>query len=81
MGKCHGNKFVLFTMLFMILSSCFKILFIFNKFIYFIYFIFGCIGSLLLCSGFSLVAGGRATFHCGARASHLVASLVVEHGL
>ena len=32
------------------------------KFIYFIYFIFGCIGALLLCLGFSLVAASRGYY-------------------
>ena len=33
-------------------------------------FIFGCIGSLLLRAGFSLVAASGGTLGCGARASH-----------
>ena len=32
-------------------------------------FMFGCVGSLLLCAGFSLVAASRG-YSCGARASH-----------
>ena len=57
-------------------------------------FIFGCVGSSLLCAGFSLVAQAGATLRCGARASHCGgfsccrtqaigtrASVVVAHGL
>ena len=36
----------------------------------FIYFNFGCVGSLLLHVGFSLVAAVEATLCCGAQASH-----------
>ena len=51
-------------------SYSFIYLFIFNKFIYFI---FGCVGSLLLYAGFSLVAARRLLI--------AVASPVAEHGL
>ena len=62
--------------------------------ILFIYFIFGCIGSSLLHTGFSLVAVSGATLCCGVQASHfggfsccgarilgVRASVVVAHGL
>ena len=60
----------------------------------FFFFFFGCIGSSLLCAGFSLVAASGATLRCGAWASHCGgfsccgtralgarASVVVAHGL
>ena len=68
--------------------------FIFNNLFYFIYFIFGCVGSLLLQAGFSLVAvsGGCSSSLCagfslqwllllGAWALGARASVIVAHGL
>ena len=54
--------------------------FFFNKFIY--SFIFGCVGSSLLRTGFSLVVASRdySSLRC-ARLLIAVASLVAEHGL
>ena len=50
-----------------------------NNFIYL--FIFGCAGSLWLCRLFSCCGKQGLLFSCGARASPLVASLVMERGL
>ena len=47
----------------------------------FIYFIFGCIGSLLLRTGFSLVGKRGLLFIAVRRRLIAVASLVAEHGL
>ena len=60
----------------------------------FSFFTFGCVGSLLLCTGFLQLQRAGATLHCGAWASHwggfsccrawalgTWASLVVAHGL
>ena len=69
--------------------------FFFNNLLHFIYFIFGCVGSSLLCVGFSVVvSGGYSTLRCGAQAAHCSgfsccrvqalgtrASVVVAHGL
>ena len=64
---------------------------VFNKFVYL--FIFGCVGSLLLCTGFFQLQRAGATLRCGARSSHcsglscgaqapgLWASVVVAHRL
>ena len=53
-----------------------------DDFIIFIYLlIFGCIGSSLLCAGFSLVAGSGDYFVVVLGLLIAVASLVAEHGL
>ena len=64
------------------------------SFYFLFYFIFGCIGSLLLCTGFLQLWRAGATLRCGAHASHFggfsccgaralgtQASVVVVHGL
>ena len=48
---------------------------------FFFKFIFGCVVSLVPCTGFLQLWRVGATLHCSAQASHWVASLVAEHGL
>ena len=74
------------------LISCFYKLFLLFCFVF--VFIFGCVGSLLLHTGFLQLQQAGATLHCGARVSHCRgfsccgaravgtrASVVVAHGL